>query len=200
MIINKENEYQMPRELDTSPHLLSLCRDYEGQLSLEMWTGIPLLLWVVSFLTLRKVASFSPSSQDGTTVSCCSRLVISLSSAWLPDLSHCYLHLDGRGWGAGGHPSWKWRRGCVEGPGYSTWLLSPAVLPLHILQEPRMSLGCLAAVPISREGQAWATEESLHSGPWGVNKLRNQVPVELAFGTRKWLEEPNNKGENETDS
>ena len=73
-------------------------------------------------------------------------------------------------------------------------LLSPAVLPLHILQEPRTSLRCFSCSVISREGQAWATEEPLHSGPRGLNNLW------LALGMGKWLEQLNNNGGKETDS
>lgn len=73
-------------------------------------------------------------------------------------------------------------------------LLSPAALPLHIRQESRMSLRCFSCSVASGEGQAWAPEEPIHSGPWGLNNLW------LALGMGKWLEQLNINGGKETDS
>lgn len=128
----------MVRELDTSSHPLPLLRDYAGHLSPEVWPGIPVHLWAVNSLKLRKAASFRPSSTS-RGYGCClfhrPRILLLLHSfQTLPS------DISTWGWGTGSHPSAKWRRGCVRAPGYSPWLLCQAALTLHILQEPRMSL------------------------------------------------------------
>lgn len=137
---------------------------------------------------LRKLASSSPcsSSGDRTMVSHCPRLFL---------LFMLYVQL---------HPTdvspseaevleatrLRIREGDVLGPRLLTLAVVPGCPPTHILQEPRMPVAeqlgfislhrdTLAEVPISREGQAWVTEESVTP----LRSLENGK-VGAGFGTR----------------
>lgn len=122
-----------------------------------------------------RLLSFSLSKSD------------SPSSALFPDPFYQYLHLRLKCWQS---PTWEVEKEDMLGPqvthsGCCRRLLcySTSCRSSDVSWQPFILLHvhALAAVPISREGQVWAIEELLHSGPWGVENL------ELLWNQGKFL-------------
>lgn len=97
------------------------------------------------------------------------------------DSSHCYLHLRLRCWRS---PIWEVEKGMWWGHRLLTLAIVPGcsatphparaqeVFVAEGLSFISLHKDILAAVPISRGGQVWATVEWLCPDPWGMEKLR----------------------------